>query len=132
MRQVGSAPGQVTHGFVPKQSEPVVALMLIAITQHVTALATCRQVGILNIGGIVVAVGTVGTTNATKRGRADPRHAAAAGTCDSGDRDKSSFRRITTDHCRGGKLSAGVGGHISRTGPASCGQNLGFPELNTT
>jgi hypothetical protein len=47
---------QVAHGLAPEQGVPAAALMLVAVVQHVAALTERRQVGVLVVGRVVVAV----------------------------------------------------------------------------
>ncbi|NGM37384.1 hypothetical protein G4G93_26305 [Methylobacterium sp. DB0501] len=48
---------QVAHSLSLEQGAPAPALMLVAVVQHMAALAERRQVGVLVVGGVVVAVG---------------------------------------------------------------------------
>lgn len=48
---------QIAHGLAPEQRAPAAALMLVPVVQHVAALAERRQVGVLVVSRVVVAVG---------------------------------------------------------------------------
>ena len=48
---------QVTYGFAPEHGAPAAALMLVAVVQHVAALAEGHQIGVLVVGRVVVTVG---------------------------------------------------------------------------
>ncbi|NGM37264.1 hypothetical protein G4G93_25650 [Methylobacterium sp. DB0501] len=49
---------EISHRLTPKQSAPAPPLMLVAIVEHVTALAEGREVGVLVVRGVVVAMGS--------------------------------------------------------------------------